>query len=191
VYILSAQFGLISADHPIPAYDCCMTPQRANTLQSPVLAILRYLLQNKQYKELLISVGKAYAAALSGYEHLDLSHIKLIVATDSRGRRQAQLYDWLYGEPPPTRSPKQRGLPHIRGITVTLTPQQVFDTAHTALLSTADIRNRYPSWYVTMDGQRIAAKWLVSHLTGLPVSALRSDEARRLLGQLGIKVMRA
>ena len=34
-YILSAKFGLISADKPIPHYDHRMTPQRIKDLQQP------------------------------------------------------------------------------------------------------------------------------------------------------------
>jgi len=35
VFILSAQFGFISANQLIPDYDCQMTPQRASELQRP------------------------------------------------------------------------------------------------------------------------------------------------------------
>ena len=70
VYILSAQFGLIPAHQLIFNYDCRMTPQRASILQPQVLDQLRHILRNKQYKELFISVGKDYAAALAGYEQL-------------------------------------------------------------------------------------------------------------------------
>jgi hypothetical protein len=72
-----------------------------------------------------------------------------------------------------------------------LTPEQVFETARESLAETSDGPNRYQTWYVMIDGQRVAAKWLVSQITGLPVSAFVSDEARHLLTQLGIKVMRA
>ena len=37
VYILSAQFGLISAHQLIPSYDCRMTPQQASAFQPQVL----------------------------------------------------------------------------------------------------------------------------------------------------------
>jgi len=53
-YILSARFGLIPAHQPISYYDCRMTPQQASIFQPQVLAQLRYVLRNKQYKELFI-----------------------------------------------------------------------------------------------------------------------------------------
>jgi hypothetical protein len=48
----------------------------------------------------------------------------------------------------------------------------------------------YQSWYVPVDGHKVAPKWLVSQLTGLPASAFVTDEARRVLAQLGVKVIR-
>jgi hypothetical protein len=190
VYILSAQFGLIPAHQLIFNYDCRMTPQRANILQPQVLDQLRHILRNKHYKELFISVGKDYAAALLDYEQLIPSHIRVTVAIGPRGRKQAELYDWLYGEVPPLALSLPRGIPRIRGVTVELTPEQIFETAREALTETSDRPGRYQAWYVNIDGQRVAAKWLVSRITGLPVSAFVSDEARHLLAQLGIKVMR-
>src|SRR5215471_14448479 len=100
VYILSAQFGLIPAHQPIANYDCRMTPQRASTFRPQVLGQLRHILQNRQYKTLFISVGKDYAAALAGYERLIPSHLSVMVAIGSRGRKQAALYDWLHGGAP-------------------------------------------------------------------------------------------
>src|SRR5262249_31576763 len=151
VYILSAQFGLIPAHQPISNYNCRMTPQRAGTVQPQVLDQLRHILRRKQYKELFISVGRDYAAALAGYAQIIPSHISVTVATGSRGRKQAKLYDWLHGGPPlaPLRgrrafkpflslSPMRRGLPRIRGVTITLTPEQVFETAREALAKTSN-----------------------------------------------------
>lgn len=191
VYILSAQLGLISADQLIPNYDCQMTPQLASRLQPQVHAEFRHLLKHKPYEESFISVGKNYAAAFTGYEQLIPPQVKVVVSTGSRGRKQAELYDWLYGAPPPIPSCISRVDPHIRGMRITLTPEQVFESARSALAKTARQSHRYPSWYVVVDGQRVAVKWLVSQITGLPVSAFVSDEARRLLVQLGIKVIRA
>jgi hypothetical protein len=191
VYILSAQFGLILADQLIPNYDCQMTPQLASKLQPQMHAEFRSLLKHKQYEKSFISVGKSYAAALAGYEQLIPAQMEVIVPRGSRGRKQAELYDWLYGAPPPMPSHMSRVAPHIRGIRVTLTPEQVFESARSALAKTPGQSNRYQSWYVVVDNQQVSVKWLVSQITGLPVSAFVSDEAWRLLVQLGIKVMRA
>jgi hypothetical protein len=191
VYILSAQFGLISAKQMIPNYDRQVTPQLASKLQPQVHAEFRRLLKHKQYEESFISVGKNYAAALAGYEHLIPAQMEVVVSAGPRGRKQAELYDWLYGAPPPMPFRMARGAPHIRSIRVRLTPEKVLETARSALAESALQPRRNQSWYVVVDKQRVAVKWLVSQITGLPVSAFVSDEARRLLVQLGIEVMRA
>ena len=46
----------------------------------------------------------------------------------------------------------------------------------------------YQVWYVQVDDQQVPPKWLVSKLTGLPVNAFHTNEARRVLHQLGIEV---
>jgi len=66
----------------------------------------------------------------------------------------------------------------------------VINVARQALAEGRGDPSRYQSWYVPIDGQRVSPKWLVSQLTGLPVSAFVTGEARRLLEQLGIEVMR-
>src|SRR5713101_7642697 len=133
-YILSAEFGLMPASQPIPNYDRRMTLQQASRLKSQVLACLRRILTEKQYQRLLISVGKDYAVALSDYKWRCLTNVKMTVATGAQGYRQAELYDWLHGEPPPTLFCTRRGILHLRGIVVNLTSEQVFDIARRALV---------------------------------------------------------
>jgi hypothetical protein len=79
----------------------------------------------------------------------------------------------------------------IRGVEVTLTPEQVFDIAVEALSEGWGAPERYESWCVPVNGNRVAPKWLVSRISGLPVAAFTTDDARRLLAQLGVEVSRA
>lgn len=192
VFILSAKFGLISARRSIPNYNCRMTSLRASRLKNQVLTKLQSVLTNRHYKELLVNVGKDYFQALAGYEQVIPSDLKVKVSITTRSRRQAELYDWLHGSPPVS-SPitaSRKGKTRIRGIEVALTPEQVMDVARRALEKGRDGSTRYQSWYVQVDEQRVPPKWLVSQLTELPVSDFVSDEARRVLMQLGIKVVR-
>jgi len=69
-----------------------------------------------------------------------------------------------------------------------LTPTQVFDVARQALAEGKGNPGCYQSWYVLIEEQRVSPKWLVSLLTGLPVSDFHSSAARRMLIQLGIEV---
>ena len=59
IRILSAEYGLISADTPIPDYDRRMTPARAMELQPTVAAALTELPQPAY-----IDLGKVYLRAL-------------------------------------------------------------------------------------------------------------------------------
>jgi len=194
IFILSAEFGLIPAGHPIPYYDHRMTPGRAHDLQPLVLYKLKEILDGGRYHELFISVGRDYLQALAGYSSLIPGGLRLILSTGTQGRKLGQLRDWLYGSPPMLR-PKQdtslkKGHARIRGIEITMTSQQVLDVARQALVEGRGDPVRYQGWYVQVDDQRAAPKWLVSQLTGLPVSAFVTGEARRILEQLGIELVR-
>ena len=98
VYILSAEFGLIPSDKPIPNYDRRMTLQQAKELQQPTLSELKRILIGKQYEELFISLGKDYLRVLSGYESLIPANLNVIVSTRAIGYKLAELRNWLYEE---------------------------------------------------------------------------------------------
>ena len=95
VYILSAEFGLIPANQLIPDYDRRISRQQACKLNPVVLDQLQRLLESRQYTEILISVGKDYLQALSGYEHLLPPKVKVVVSAGGLGRKQTALHDWL------------------------------------------------------------------------------------------------
>ena len=193
IFILSAEFGLIPATKRIGDYYHRMTPHRAVELQPQVLAELKRVLEDHQYKELFISVGQDYLGALAGYGVLVSGDLKVTVSNGGRGRKQAELYTWLRGGLPNllhrTVATSQRGSIRIRGIEITLTPDEVLGAARRALAEDRGDPTRYWAWYVQVDDQQVAIKWLVSQLTGLPVSDFTTGEARRVLGQLGIKVV--
>jgi hypothetical protein len=192
VYILSAEFGLIRHDQLIPYYDHRMTRTRAQTLQPGVIAELRRILSTNYYRELFISVGRDYLSALDGYDTLIPAHLIVKQSTGGLGKKLSELHDWLYGKPPevcntlPMVAPQ--GKARLKGVEVALTPQQVLDVARQALIEGKGKPTAYQSWYVPIDDKRLAPKWLVSQLTGLPVSSFHSGEARRVLQQLGLQV---
>jgi len=192
IYILSAEFGLISAEHPVPVYEHRMTRQRAQVLRPGVTDKLRHLLNGaSRYRELFICLGREYWPVLEGWEAFVPQDMAVHVARGSIGMRQSQLYDWLYGSPPPTPVPSEAGKPKFRGIAIERSAQQVLDLARQELREDNRTATLCHMWYVPVDDQRVAPKWLVSRLTGLPVSAFRTEDARRLLAKLGIEVMRA
>ena len=191
-FILSANFGLISAYRPIPNYDYKMSPQRAHELQSKVIYEFEQVLQANHYSELFLNLGKNYWQVLEGYERLLPVKIQVTIAQGSQGGRQAALRRWLYnglaGKPDAHSVVTQPGKARIRSIEITLTPEQVVGLARQALAKGLGDPTGYQSTYVLVDGQRVAPKWLVSQLTGLPVSSFHTIDARRVLQQLGVEV---
>ena len=191
VYILSAEFGLISAGEPIPNYDRRMTPQRVKELQSHILPELKRILSGRQYDELFISMGKAYRQVLVGYESLIPANLNVIISTGGIGYKLAELRNWLHKGVPesPNGQTKvaQQGKAYLRGIEITFTLEQIMDVARSALAKERNIP-KHQMWYVQVDGQPVPPKWLVSQLTELPVNAFHTNEARRVLQQLGIEV---
>ena len=191
-YVLSAEFGLIPAERPIPMYEHRMTRQRAQMLRPGVTDELRRLLNGERcYREIFICLGQAYWTALEGWETFVSQDRAVIVARGSLGMRQSQLYDWLYGSPPPTSVPSGAGKSTLRGIAIERSAHHVFELARQGLREGDRAATLCYRWYVPVDDQRVAPKWLVSRLTGLPVNAFGTEDARRLLIGLGIEVMRA
>lgn len=194
VYILSAEFGLLSADRLIPSYDRPMTLERARELHPSVLASLNQVFNAKGYHTIFVCMGQAYSQAIAGFDSLTPPTATVHVATGSLGRQLSQLHDWLNGHPPPHHSaPKQTAQAervHIRGVEIGATRAHALEIARRALEEGVDGVTSYQSWCVSVESRRVAPKWLVSQLSGLPVSAFTTDEARRVLMQLGIGVER-
>ena len=191
VYILSAKFGLIPSGQLIPNYDRRVTRQQVEKLRIPTLTALKRILTDRQYDELFINMGKDYLRLLGGYESLFSNNLKVIISAGAMGRKQAELRNWLHGGspvPPDNRTKVvQQGKANLRGVEIVRTPKQVIDVARLALAKERNIP-KYQVWYVQVDGQQVSPKWLVSKLTGLPVNAFHTNEARRVLQQLGIEV---
>jgi hypothetical protein len=194
VLILSAEHGLISHDLPIAAYDRKMTPARARKLRPLVLAELDRLTASCPPAETLVFGGKHYLSAL----HLDDASLPqdttIRICTGTLGRKLAELHDWLHGAPPRLRYNStmlvEGHSARIRGVEVSLTPEQVIQAATDALAEEWGNPQRYEAWCVPVHGQYVAPKWLVSRISGLPVGAFTTDDARRVLARLGVQVTR-
>ena len=190
-YILSAKFGLISADKPIPHYDRRMTPQRVEELQQPTLNELKQILDEKQYQEFFISMGKDYLRVLDGYKSLTSTDLDVTVSQGSIGYKLTELRNWLHKHVsvPPDNYTKvaKQGKASLRGIEIALTPKQIMERVNVALAKKGNIP-KYQMWYVQVGDKRVPLKWVVNQLTGLPVSAFHTNEARRVLQQLGIEI---
>jgi uncharacterized protein DUF6884 len=194
IKILSAEFGLISHDQYIPHYNRRMTVERAQELQPKVVEELDKIVKvdNSKYpKEVFIYLGKDYLKTLEG-SNIFLSRAVLRTASGTPGMRLSSLYSWLYGDPATLH---QYALPkrvhnkvRIRGVEIHLTGEKILDAARGAIANGLKKRDCSGSWYVLVNGQQVSPKWLISIVTGLPVSSFHTNEARRVLVQLGIHV---
>lgn len=192
IYILSAEFGLISQDRLIPDYDRKMTKQRSQQLQPEVVNKLRSVLASKHYSEICICLSRDYFTAIEKYDTLIHDDSVVVIATGAIGKKLVTLHHWLYGDWPQLHQSKtaltSAGKAYLKGVEVTKTPEQIIDLARQRLADGTGKPRSYQSWYVLIDGQKISPKWLVSELTGLPVSSFHSSAARKLLIKLGIEV---
>ncbi len=95
IAILSAEFGLIPAETPIPDYDHRMTQARALALRGQVRAALATILTAGGYAATFVNLGSDYMPALP----LDPTTIpRLGVITTAQGgigERMAQMKCWL------------------------------------------------------------------------------------------------
>lgn len=197
IRILSAEYGLISHDKHIPFYERRMTAERAQELQPQVKNELNYLLDVDNIKtghSIFVHLGKKYWAALQGSE-IFCSACVLKIATGTRGKQLADLYTWLYGAGASSnRQPitKQTSCNiRMRGVDINCVREEALEKARCAIQTGGEEGARYHAWYVLVNNTRVSPKWLVSILTGLPVRAFHSDEARRVLSRLGVEVLRA
>lgn len=194
VLILSAKFGLIPANEPIPDYDYKMTADKAEEMNASFLNAFKEIIAAKTFSELFVNLGAVYWQVLAGYEPLLPPGMSVLIAEGSLGRRQGQLRDWLYRDLPASNIESSDQLPKseisLRGIKIALTADEIMVRAGVWLAQEPGDAHRFQSWYVLVNDQRVAPKWLVSRLTGLPVGSFHTGEANRVLRQLGIEVRR-
>ena len=193
VYILSAEFGLIHDRMPIPDYDRQMTVTRAWELQPGVINELRRLVGDDDGQELFVLAGKTYLSLMQEWATESPRSARIRIASGPMGRKLSELYDWLHGGPPVVEV-RNNGAPdsraRLRGVSVNATANQILELARRAQADGQEQALRYQSWYVPLDGGRIAPKWLVAQLTGLAPSRFGTTEALRLLQRLGVGVLR-
>ena len=190
IEVLSAKFGLISANDPIPLYDQKMTEERAEELRPIVINRLQAIVDEQTPEEIFVSLSHVYEQALDGFS---VSLPLATVVTASRGtpgKKLSELYTWLYGKPAEDNHSKINTASKavLRGVEIKLTSLEIINIGRKQLANHPIGSDRFQTWYVTIDGTPVSTKWLVSQITGLPVSKFGGTEARRLLQQLGVKV---
>jgi len=195
VYILSAEFGLISQNRKIPNYDTQMTRETALKLKRKILSQADKLLAAEaltKRDEIFINLGRNYELSFSKVFGILETKACVTTASGSIGKRLSQMHDWIYIEQAGMHREFARAEKPVSfsGEKFSFTPEQIYQCAREGLKNDLARASGFQSWFVEVDGVRISPKWLVNRLTGVSVSSFHSDAARRILQQLGVEVKR-
>ncbi|WP_084555325.1 DUF6884 domain-containing protein [[Phormidium ambiguum] IAM M-71] len=192
IFILSAKFGLISSNELISNYDQKMDKKRSQELQSTVNAKFCELLQSGFYKRCLLCLSQDYLQIFNNYEKVIPEKLTVTIATGTIGKKLSILHHWLYGKPPEylhtVKENTVKGKATLKGTEVNLSKAEIVAIARQGLIEGQGKPYNYQTWYVLVDDKKVSPKWLVSQLTGLPVSSFHSIKARQILQQLGIEI---
>jgi hypothetical protein len=191
--ILSGRYGLIQESRTIPSYDEQLTKKEAERIRPQVLQSLTEIESDKgPFDDGLICAGGTYLDAVEDSSEV-LEETPLQLADGSMGRQIALLHDWLHGghERLQSDAEEEHGeTVEFRGETIEKSASEVLAFARERAEDDPEGASRFKAWYVQAGGKKVAPKWLVSELTGIPVSDFRTAGARRVLSQIGIEVQR-
>jgi hypothetical protein len=95
ILILSAKYGLISADTAIKDYDCQLSWESAERLRPQVLKVASQVLSAREWREIGICAGKSYRIAVAGFEKLLPQNVRIDFIDGGQGPRLAALKRWL------------------------------------------------------------------------------------------------
>lgn len=196
IYILSAKFGLIRHQTSIPYYEQKLRNSEIEKLKENISKQKQnFFSETCERKSFFINLGKNYLQVFECVLEELIKNSNAAFASGSSGKRLAEMYDWLYGEKSSLRNeqPKielEKDV-FIRGVRLCVTETEIRAIV-TNEISRNGMKNlqNYQSWFVPVDDLKISPKWLISKLTDLPVGKFHSDQARKVLQKLGIKVQR-
>jgi len=191
--VISGEYGLVRANTPLPLYDRLLTPQRAAELRSLLPSIFRAETEGFSMSEVFVSVSGLYFDAMSDCLKQVPKAVRVVFAEGSIGGRASQLSHWLGRSqtlPEQSNRTTLTGEATLLGTTIRLEPYEVFCIAKKALAEDANAASRFQTWFVDLENQRVAPKWLVGILFEKPVAKFRTADALRVLMRLGIPVER-
>ena len=97
ILILSAKYGLIDAERPIPRYDCRMTRASASAMKPDVLAKAKRILGSKDWDAIGLCASRDYQIALEGLSRFAPEGAPFDLIQGGLGLRLKGLRDWLRG----------------------------------------------------------------------------------------------
>ena len=201
IFVLSAEFGLLSAENKIPSYDRLMTAARAAELRPSVREAVHVQVCPQKYAEVFLSMGKTYLQAMEGLDTLLGDGVRVIISDSASGQKLTELQHWLWStETQFTRvagSNEHPAQPKLFAEEVVLRGrriQMITEQAITGLRSHLDQEDlaafQVRDWYLDVDGRKVSPKWAASKLFEVPVQEFSADEARRALRALGLNCYR-
>ncbi len=195
VYVLSAKFGLLSYTTEIPFYEQKLSNQQFHELtEASRIQANRFFAETEKPKEVFINLGSAYQQVFAPILEKLAQTNSLTFTSGSSGKRLAEMHDWLYGANSPLRNECTGTISKevfIQGIRLQTSEKEIRAIIQNEIAQnkTKDLQN-FQSWFVPIDDLKVSPKWLISKLSGLPVGKFHSDQARKVLQRLGIKVER-
>jgi len=195
VLILSARFGIIRSERMIDDYDQIMTEDRAKELRPRVAvefgeAFAATEGARMDPDKMLICMGTTYVSALDGVDEPTRSLLRSRVAGGSQGKQLALLKAWLNeNRPPPDAQAPVAGMSgsiRFAGEWLTLSHEQAVAAIHQIVASKGETMPQPQVWCVKVDGRGVPVKWVMSHLTGVPVQSFTTGQAQAALARLGI-----
>jgi hypothetical protein len=194
IYILSAKFGLIKHQTSIPYYEQKLRSDGIEELKEQI-SMQFFFSETQERKPFFINLGKTYLQVFEPVFEGLVKNPNTTFASGSSGKRLAEMYDWLYGEKSALRNEqakiKLEKEVFIQGVRLDTTEKEIRVIVQKELRQNGmkEMQN-FQSWFVPIDDLKVSPKWLISRLTDLPVGRFHSDQARKVLQKLSIKVQR-
>jgi hypothetical protein len=191
IYILSARFGLIAAEHRIPMYDERLNSRRKNDILPKVTASVEALVQVTKSSSALICMGRQYLELLHPSLPLIAAALPVTITPGGMGEKLTRLSEWLAGDATRVPSlPGREGEPKIKGRRLTCSLAEALSVANNAVEARNQKALECHGWYIPVNSARVSPKWLVHAISGLSVAEFHTDDARRVLSAIGIECLR-
>lgn len=195
IYAISAKYGFIPATRQIPLYEQKMTLGRALEIQEQTNQAFTELLQQGHYASCCLGLSQIYHQALGQWEDYRGSTV-VSIADGPMGEKLRQIKTWLLGlptvdvTPPASLKANQHpsGKATVAGVTIEYSKDDVLQFARDGIANNEEGIQRFRTWYVVVDNQQVAPKWLMSKLINRPTSDFSASDARRGLLALGIDI---
>jgi hypothetical protein len=189
VFVLSARFGLIAGSQAVPWYNERLSSNRQSTLGEQVGPQMQRLAANGCFRRAMICAGEDYMEVLDPFIPALRESVPVAFASGGMGEKLTRLRFWLDQPREIKATGPTRRLVSVRGVEIASTREEALAVAEDAARTGVRAATRCHGWCVPVASGRVAPKWLVRELTGLPLSRFHSDDARRALGVLGVEVL--